>query len=389
MDDQSSEVAIKVEHVSKVFKLPHEKHNSIKSHVVNFYRKRKGYELQQALNDVSFEVKKGDFFGIVGRNGSGKSTMLKMLAGIYVPTDGSITTNGTIVPFIELGVGFNPELTGRENVFLNGALLGFNHKEMKEMYQDIVDFAELGKFMDQKLKNYSSGMQVRLAFSIAIRARGDILLLDEVLAVGDAAFQQKCFEYFDKLKVEKRTIIFVTHDMAAVKQFCDQAMLIHDGNIKQIGDPEKISQEYERINYSSATAADSQTNSDVKLRIYDKSGKSKEKFEFGEPIKFKVSWPKQKQAKIAGVVIYKGGEVVFATNTIDQNCDMKKNEATVKINQKLGEGRYKVSATIFGNNNRIVLGTSLMQNFLIYNQPFKGGHNDQWQGVVYLENEWN
>jgi len=196
MDD----FAIRVEKVSKIFRLPHEKNSSIKSTVVNFYKRKKGYELQKALENVNFEIKKGEFFGIVGRNGSGKSTLLKLLAGIYTPTKGQVHVRGTLTPFIELGVGFNPELTGRENVYLNGALLGFSRKEMQAMYQDIVDFAEIERFMDQKLKNYSSGMQVRLAFSIAIRAQSDILLIDEVLAVGDAAFQQKCFDYFEELK---------------------------------------------------------------------------------------------------------------------------------------------------------------------------------------------
>ena len=179
---QKDEVAIKVSHVSKSFKLPHEKSNSVKSIVVNPLKKRT-YERQEVLKDINFEIKKGEFFGIVGRNGSGKSTLLKLLAGIYSPDKGSIQVNGKLTPFIELGVGFNPELTGRENVFLNGALLGFNRKEMSTMYDEIVEFAELEKFMDQKLKNYSSGMQVRLAFSIAIRAKSDILILDEVLAV--------------------------------------------------------------------------------------------------------------------------------------------------------------------------------------------------------------
>src|ERR1017187_9842497 len=167
----AEEIVITVDHVSKTFRLPHEKNNSIKSAVINFYRRRRTFEKQRVLNDISFDIKKGEFFGIVGRNGSGKSTLLKLLAGIYSPSRGSITVNGKLTPFIELGVGFNPELTGRENVFLNGALLGFNRNEMNALYHDIVAFAELERFMDQKLKNYSSGIQVRLAFSIAIRAK--------------------------------------------------------------------------------------------------------------------------------------------------------------------------------------------------------------------------
>ncbi len=226
MDEQP---AIIVKDLHKSFKLPHEQHSGLKQALVNIFNRKRGYTTQKVLKNISFDIKRGEFFGIVGRNGSGKSTLLKLLAGIYVPDQGSVQVNGSLTPFIELGVGFNPELTGRENVFLNGALLGFNRKEMNAMYDDIVAFAELGKFMDQKLKNYSSGMQVRLAFSIAIRAKSDILLIDEVLAVGDAAFQKKCFEHFVQLKKAKKTVILVTHDMAAVERFCDRAMVVHDG----------------------------------------------------------------------------------------------------------------------------------------------------------------
>jgi ABC-2 type transport system ATP-binding protein len=236
--------AIKVENVGKTFRLPHEKTSSIKSSVVNFYRRKRTYELQKALEDVSFEVKKGDFFGIVGRNGGGKSTLLKLLAGIYTPTKGQIHVRGKLTPFIELGVGFNPELTGRENVYLNGGLLGFTRKEMDAKYEDIVSFAELRRFMDQKLKNYSSGMQVRLAFSIAIRAETDILLLDEVLAVGDVAFQQKCFNYFEDLKSENRTVVFVSHDMGAIRRFCNKAIYIHRGSLTYAGDPNEVADMY-------------------------------------------------------------------------------------------------------------------------------------------------
>ena len=185
-------IAVKVDHVSKFFKLPTEASQSLRTTMVNRFKGIKGYKEQHVLKDISFEVEKGDFFGILGRNGSGKSTLLKIISQIYVPEHGSVTVNGKLVSFIELGVGFNPELTGRENVYLNGALLGFSREEIDEMYDDIVDFAELREFMNQKLKNYSSGMQVRLAFSVAIKAQGDVLILDEVLAVGDEAFQRKC-----------------------------------------------------------------------------------------------------------------------------------------------------------------------------------------------------
>jgi ABC-2 type transport system ATP-binding protein len=241
------DLAIKVENVSKNFKLPHEKSSSIKSTVVNFSSRKKGYEIQRALNDISFEIKKGEFFGIVGRNGSGKSTLLKLLAGIYTPTTGQVHVRGSLTPFIELGVGFNPELTGRENVYLNGALLGFNRSEMNSMYHEIVAFAELKKFMDQKLKNYSSGMQVRLAFSIAVQARSDILLIDEVLAVGDADFQRKCYSYFKQLKKDKRTAVFISHDMSAVKEFCERGILIDNGKLVKEGTALEVADSYSEM----------------------------------------------------------------------------------------------------------------------------------------------
>lgn len=236
-------IAISVKNIHKSFKLPTEKSAGLKQAFFNRLRGVKGYTEQHVLNGVDFDVKKGEFLGIVGRNGSGKSTLLKVLSGIYVPEKGSVTVNGTLVPFIELGVGFNPELTGRENVYMNGAMLGFSNHEMDVMYDDIVKFAELEQFMDQKLKNYSSGMQVRLAFSIAIRAKGDILILDEVLAVGDAAFQEKCNQYFQSLHGEQ-TVILVTHSMENVTRFCDRAILLEKGKIINDGAPSDVAQAY-------------------------------------------------------------------------------------------------------------------------------------------------
>lgn len=243
-----SDIVIEVKNVSKDFVLPHQKKNSVKSVFTGmFERSSKSKEVQHALKDISFEIGEGEFFGIVGRNGSGKSTLLKILAGIYQPTNGGVRVSGKLVPFIELGVGFNPELSGRENVYLNGALLGFERKVIDDMYEDIVKFAELEKFMDQKLKNYSSGMQVRLAFSMAIRAEADILLIDEVLAVGDADFQRKCFRYFKSLKKNKKTVVFVSHDMNAVREYCDRAVLIEKSNLVKEGPPQEIAEMYEKL----------------------------------------------------------------------------------------------------------------------------------------------
>lgn len=259
------DIALSVKNMSKSFRLPTEQASGIKQAFINWTRGIKGYKEQRVLRNISFEVKKGDFFGIVGRNGSGKSTLLKLISGIYVPDRGKIEVNGSLVPFIELGVGFNPELTGRENVYLNGAMLGFSVKQIDDMYDDIVEFAELEEFMDQKLKNYSSGMQVRLAFSVAIKAQGDILVLDEVLAVGDEAFQRKCYNYFAQLKREKKTVILVTHDMESVQRFCNKAILINDGKIQLSGSATKVAQLYRDLNDS----GDGDENKNTKLEDVD------------------------------------------------------------------------------------------------------------------------
>lgn len=242
-------IVISVKNIHKQFMLPQEEIRSIKSVFTKISRLWSGsYKKQDALNGLSFDVKSGEFFGIVGRNGSGKSTLLKLLGGIYQPTKGSITTKGKVVPFIELGVGFNPDLSGKDNIFLNGAMLGFTDKQVAAKYDSIVAFAELEEFMEQKLKNYSSGMQVRLAFSVAtILAESDILLLDEVLAVGDAEFQRKCFDYFKTLKKNKKTVVFVSHDMNAIKDYCDRAILIEDGEVASEGTPTKVATEYTRL----------------------------------------------------------------------------------------------------------------------------------------------
>lgn len=248
-DALDDDIVLSVNHVGKYFKLPTEQATGLKQAFINLTKGIKGYKIQNVLKDISFNVHRGEFFGIVGRNGGGKSTLLKIISQIYYPNTGSVKVKGKLVPFIELGVGFNPELTGRENVYLNGALLGFTRAEIDAMYDDIVEFAELEDFMDQKLKNYSSGMQVRLAFSVAIKAQGDILVLDEVLAVGDEAFQRKCDAFFTDIRKDStKTVILVTHDMNAVKRYCTRAMMISDGEVAAIGNTESVADQYTLAN---------------------------------------------------------------------------------------------------------------------------------------------
>lgn len=271
--ESDSDIVIKVEDLHKSFKLPTERSSNLKQSIINVLRGVKGFKTQKVLKGLNFEVKKGDFLGIVGRNGSGKSTLLKILAGVYYPGKGNVIINGNLIPFIELGVGFNPDLTGRENVYLNGALLGFSNKEIDEMYDEIVKFAELEDFMDQKLKNYSSGMQVRLAFSIAIKAQGDILVLDEVLAVGDEAFQNKCNQFFNKIKKDKsKTVILVTHSMESVRQFCNRAILIRDGKIIIDGSAKDVANSYslenaERYSDNHATPKTSESINNLNVKL--------------------------------------------------------------------------------------------------------------------------
>lgn len=246
--------AIRVRHLNKTFRLPHLQCNTLKERLLHPLSFR-GFNNLHAVRDASLDVHKGEFFGIVGRNGSGKSTLLKCLAGIYrVDRDPrtQLELHGRLSPFIELGVGFNPELTARDNVVINAIMLGLTQKEARARFDDIIAFAGLEEFVDLKLKNYSSGMYVRLAFSVAIQVDADVLLIDEVLAVGDSAFQQKCYDQFHRLKAEGKTIVFVTHDMNAVERYCDRAMLLEHGETVCIDKPDLVARQYHEINFGRA-----------------------------------------------------------------------------------------------------------------------------------------
>jgi ABC-type polysaccharide/polyol phosphate transport system ATPase subunit len=244
--------AIVVQGVSKTFRLPRVQVHTLKERALHPFRFR-DYDELQAVRDVSFEVADGEMFGIVGRNGSGKSTLLKCLAGIYrvdqTERGGELEVRGRLSPFIELGVGFNQDLTARDNVIINAIMLGLTQKEARRRFDEIIAFAELEDFLDLKLKNYSSGMYVRLAFSVAVQVDADVLLIDEVLAVGDSAFQQKCFDEFHRLRDQRKTIVLVTHDMGSVSRLCDRAMLMERGEIVCMGDPDRVAREYHELNF--------------------------------------------------------------------------------------------------------------------------------------------
>lgn len=386
-----SKAIVEISKLTKSFKIPLEASSGVKQQLINILKGRKGYRVFTPLKDISFTINEGDFFGIVGRNGSGKSTLLKTIAGIYTPNGGNVKVHGSLVPFIELGVGFNPELTGRENIFLNGALLGFSHEEMESMYSAIVEFAELEDFMEERLKNYSSGMQVRLAFSIAIRAHADILLLDEVLAVGDEAFQKKCYSYFDKLKREKRTVILVTHDMAAVERFCTKAVFIEDGHVKMIGKPYRIAAAYSRSNsqnYDRTTGLNSDNEGTVPFKIVLRGtdGKEKTMYDFEETMTVDLSW-QQKGVKHVGVAIFReNGEYVYGPNTYQEKTNAIKDQTaryTVKLN--LNEGRYFIKAGLMGANDTKVIAFIEEGPFFSVQRDY--GHG-RWGGVTKLDHTW-
>lgn len=378
-----------INNLTKSFKIPLEASSGIKQKLINILKGRKGYRVFTPLKDIDFTINEGDFFGIVGRNGSGKSTLLKTIAGIYTPNSGSVEVGGSLVPFIELGVGFNPELTGRENVFLNGALLGFSHDEMEAMYDKIVDFAELGDFMEERLKNYSSGMQVRLAFSIAIRAHADILLLDEVLAVGDEAFQKKCYAYFDKLKREKRTVILVTHDMSAVERFCNKAVFIEDGKVKMIGKPYRIAAAYSRSNiksYNESEGLDEQISDDFDITLRGSNGNEQTVYEYNETMTVELEW-QQTGVKHVGVAIFReNGEYVYGPNTYQEKVKIAgKNCAVYTVQLNLNEGSYFIKAGLMGaDDTKTIAFTEEGPHFSVQRDYDHG----RWGGVTKLKHTW-
>ena len=382
---QSCSDAIVVKNLKKSFSIPLEASSGIKQKLINVLKGRKGYREFTPLDGISFTVKKGEFYGIVGKNGSGKSTLLKTLAGIYSPQAGSVATKGTLVPFIELGVGFNPELSGRENVYLNGALLGFSHAEVDTMYEEIVEFAELEDFMEERLKNYSSGMQVRLAFSIAIKAHGDILLLDEVLAVGDAAFQQKCYDYFETLRQEKQTVVLVTHDMNAVKRFCSKAMIISEGKIEKIGTPEEIAEIYTEKNIEQKKETKKEKRKDLfEYEILD----AKKAYSVGDTVSLRVRCPKLvSPAFVNFSLVYNGFVIADRNSKYNDKKDSLKQGKWFIFKTKLeglNGGRYDVHLTLHRTrDNKLLEHKPRVFSFMVKD------HDPSRDGPMWLEGQWS
>jgi ABC-type polysaccharide/polyol phosphate transport system ATPase subunit len=341
--------------VSKAFKLPQEQVHTIKERALHPLRRAR-YERLQALDDVSFDVRGGEFFGIVGRNGSGKSTLLKCLAGIYATDAGRIALRGRMAPFIELGVGFNPDLTARDNVLINSVMLGLSPAEARNRFDAVIEFAELEEFIDMKLKNYSSGMHVRLAFAVMTQVDADVLLIDEVLAVGDAAFQQKCHDTLDAMRAEGRTILFVTHDMHAVEQKCDRVLLLERGRMEKLGEAREVARLYNQLNFGEVETLAGERSGDGAASVLDAwfedaSGTRAPTLDTGTPAVFRMTVRFERavpEARFSIAIEDDAHRRIFATSPADAGLSGpfaagEQVELRMEFENVLAPGRYHAS----------------------------------------------
>lgn len=438
--NKKREIAVRVKNVSKNFKIPHKKIDSMRSAFVNIFQK-KTYEEFKALEDVSFEVEKGEFFGIIGRNGAGKSTLLKILAGVYQSSAGEVEVNGMIAPFLELGIGFDPDLSGRDNIYLNATVLGLTKKEIDEKFDEIVEFSELRKFIDQQVKNYSTGMRSRLAFAVSIHANRGILLMDEVLAVGDSKFKEKCLNIFRSYKEKGKTVVLVTHDTGTVKKYCNRALLLDHGKIAKIGDVEEVCEEYkwrnmteeekkeflekkkiekekqekkekEEIFKRHLTAMAQKKEEGVKkmekkkkidsekkekpveissAEFLDREGKEKDSFETGEAIDIKINYKVNKEIDIlnfgVGWHAVPGGQVFgYNTQMDDFKIEKDKNSILLHFDEfPVLKGDYSVNIACWGEDEK---------EHFDYKPKYKTikihstGKKNNYRGFCYIKHEW-
>jgi ABC-type polysaccharide/polyol phosphate transport system ATPase subunit len=390
-------LAIQVEDLHKSFRIPTQRVDSLKERAVHPFAARE-FRALHALDGVSFDIHQGEFFGIVGRNGSGKSTLLKLLASIYRADAGTIRMAGRLAPFIELGVGFNPELSARENVVLNGVMMGLTPKEMRHRLDAIIEFAELEDFADLKLKNYSSGMLVRLAFSLMLEVDADVLLIDEVLAVGDANFQQKCADAFYEMKAAGKTIILVTHEMSTVEEYCHRAMLIDGGHIQYVGDPAEVGRRYTRLNFergSDVGAGPTSEGDEVRLLdawIEDAAGERVSNVEQGTPIRLRVELETTREspgigvgfilANAEGVGVFQFGTeaVVSPEGTLELEPG-RRVRVEAEIENPLSPGRYFVHCGVNRVGGGVALYVHNATDFVVF------GGDAHSRGVVALPHQ--
>jgi ABC-2 type transport system ATP-binding protein len=392
-------VVIEVRDLEKAFRIPEQRADTVRARVAHPLSRGKYRELQ-ALSGISFEVHKGEFFGIVGRNGSGKSTLLKVMASIYRADRGRVRIAGRLAPFIELGVGFNPEFTARQNVLLNGVMMGLSRREAGSRLDRVIDFAGLSDFVDLKLKNYSSGMMVRLAFSVMVEADADIMLVDEVIAVGDASFAQKCMDVFRERRRVGKTLVLVTHDMGTVQNFCDRAMLIHDGELRFVGDPEEAALRYFRLNFGGGGgnggggvgAVPDVNVSLVDVWLENGAGERVENVEQGEPIGFNLIVEARRELRgpifafqclnVDGVPIFGFGKGMTEEDEIDRIGPGQRVRITAKVENPLVPGRYGLKCSIARNNT---LGDTVMHDVQLMDFLVRG--TDPNPGMVAVQED--
>jgi ABC-2 type transport system ATP-binding protein len=384
--------AIEVRDLHKRFRIPQHRVQTLKERALHPLRRTRYSELQ-VLEALDFDVAQGEFFGIVGRNGSGKSTLLKCLAGIYRADRGTIRVAGRLAPFIELGVGFNPDLTARENVLINAVMMGLSPREARGRFDEIIAFAELEDFLELKLKNYSSGMQVRLAFSVMVQADADVMLIDEVLAVGDAAFQQKCLDVFYRMREEGRTVVLVTHDMGTVERFCHRGMLIRDGHIDFIGDPGDVGRRYLELNFSAregqvAPAAVGHAADVLGVRVQREDGLVTQSIPHGEEMALYLDFRVHEDVNQPCLHLWianQDGIRVFATSTRQRLEDLAAGNVLrtrLALRNRLASGHYFVGCVLTrgASGVDVVTRNEQVADFIVFGA-------EQVEGMVDIEHD--